>query len=164
MNVPHTSVWRVLHDQHLHPYHRQKGHAMGPADFVPRANFCAWFLDQCSSRPKKVSPTQSAVKVMFIVAYDIDGVILHHAVPPKQTANADYYCRFLQHHLCPALRRKRRHLGEQPPIRTPGGLWDRVLNAWEEMAKNLDLFHNIVDSMPLRMRAVVDTGGLWTRY
>ncbi|KAJ4428030.1 hypothetical protein ANN_24044 [Periplaneta americana] len=58
----------------------------------------------------------SAVKVMFIVAYDIDGVILHHAVPPRQTVNADYYCRFLQHYLRPALRRKRRHLGAQNPI------------------------------------------------
>ncbi|KAJ4450833.1 hypothetical protein ANN_02264 [Periplaneta americana] len=58
----------------------------------------------------------SAVKVMFIVAYDIDGVILHHAVPPRQTVNADYYCRFLQHHLRLALRRKRRHLGVQNPI------------------------------------------------
>ncbi|KAJ4426343.1 hypothetical protein ANN_27157 [Periplaneta americana] len=61
-------------------------------------------------------PTQSAVKVMFIVVYDIDGVILHHAVPPRQTANADYYCRFLQHHLRPALRRKRRHLVVLNPI------------------------------------------------
>ncbi|KAJ4433872.1 hypothetical protein ANN_16185 [Periplaneta americana] len=58
----------------------------------------------------------SAVKVMFIVAYDIDGIILHHPVPPRQTVNADYYCRFLQHHLRPALRRKRRHLGVQNPI------------------------------------------------
>ncbi|KAJ4429951.1 hypothetical protein ANN_22155 [Periplaneta americana] len=44
-----------------------------------------------SPRPKKVRPTQSAVKEMFIVAYDIDGVILHHAVPPRQTENADYW-------------------------------------------------------------------------
>ncbi|KAJ4434037.1 hypothetical protein ANN_16356 [Periplaneta americana] len=56
------------------------------------------------------------VKVMFIVAYDIDGVILHHTVPPSQTVNADYYCRFLQHHLRPALRRKQRHLVVQNPI------------------------------------------------
>ncbi|KAJ4437127.1 hypothetical protein ANN_17262 [Periplaneta americana] len=69
-----------------------------------------------SSRPKKVRPTQSAVKVMFIVAYDTDGVILHHAVPPRQTANADCYCRFLQHHLRPVLRRKRRYLVVQNPI------------------------------------------------
>ena len=47
---------------------------------------------------------------MVIVAYDIDGVILHHAVPPWQTVNAAYYCRFLQHHIRPELRRKRRLL------------------------------------------------------
>ncbi|KAJ4450773.1 hypothetical protein ANN_02203 [Periplaneta americana] len=58
----------------------------------------------------------SAVKLMFIVAYDIDGVILHHAVPPRQTVNADGKRRFLQHHLRPALRRKRRHLVVQNPI------------------------------------------------
>ena len=31
---PHTSVWRVLHEQQLHPYHLQKVHALGPADFA----------------------------------------------------------------------------------------------------------------------------------
>ena len=61
-----------------------------------------------SPRPKKVRPTQYAVKVMFIVAYDTDGIILHHAVPPRQTVNAGYYSTFLQHHLRPALRRKLR--------------------------------------------------------
>ena len=42
------------------------------------------------SRPKKVRPIQFIVKVKFIVAYDIDGVILHHAVLPRQTVNAAY--------------------------------------------------------------------------
>ena len=50
------------------------------------------------------------MKVMFIVPYDIDGAILHHTVPPRQTVNTDYYCTFLQHHLRWAIRRKRRHL------------------------------------------------------
>ncbi|KAJ4435221.1 hypothetical protein ANN_23799 [Periplaneta americana] len=58
----------------------------------------------------------------------------------------------------------RSNWAEQPPFRTSEELWDRVLDAWEEMTKNLDLFHNLVDSMPRRMRAVVDAGGLWTRY
>ena len=39
-----------------------------------------------SPRPKKVHPAQCAVKVMFIVAYG--GVILHHAVPPRQMVNS----------------------------------------------------------------------------
>ncbi|KAJ4451748.1 hypothetical protein ANN_03219 [Periplaneta americana] len=57
----------------------------------------------------------------------------------------------------------RSNWAEQPPVRTPEELWDRVLDAWEEIAKNLDPFHNLVDSMPRRMRGV-DAGGLWTRY
>ena len=65
---------------------------------------------------KKVRPTQCAVKVMFFVTYEIDGVILHHAVPPRQTVDTDYYCTFLRHHICPTLRRKRRHLVVQNPI------------------------------------------------
>ena len=48
--------------------------------------------------------------VIIIVAYNIDGVIMHLAVPRRQTVNAAYYCTFLQHHLRPALRRKRQHL------------------------------------------------------
>ena len=53
---------------------------------------------------------------MFTLAYEIDEVILHHAVYPRQTVNAACYCTFLQHHLHPALRRKRRHLVVQNPI------------------------------------------------
>ncbi|KAJ4444898.1 hypothetical protein ANN_06696 [Periplaneta americana] len=52
----------------------------------------------------------------------------------------------------------RSNWAEQPPVRTSEELWDRVLDAWEDLAKNLDLFHNVVDSMPRRMRAVVDAG------
>ncbi|KAJ4450174.1 hypothetical protein ANN_01581 [Periplaneta americana] len=51
----------------------------------------------------------------------------------------------------------RSNWAEQPPVRTPEELWDGVLDAWEEMVKNLDLFHNLVDSIPRRMRAVVDS-------
>ena len=67
-----------------------------------------------SPHPEKVCPTQCAVKVMFIVVYDIDGLILHHAVPPSQMVNAAYYCTFLHHHLRPMLRRKW-HLVVQEP-------------------------------------------------
>ena len=45
-----------------------------------------------SSRPNKVRPTQYGEKVTFIVAY--------------QTVNAAYYCRFLLHHLRPAISKK----------------------------------------------------------
>ena len=47
----------------------------------------------------------------FTLVYDSDGVI-----HPRQMINTAYYCTFLQHHLCPALRRKRRHLVVQNAI------------------------------------------------
>ena len=54
--------------------------------------------------------------VMSIVAHNVDGIELHHALPPRQTVKAAYNCTFLQYHLRPALRRKRRHLAVQNPI------------------------------------------------
>ena len=33
--------------------------------------------------PKKANPTECAMKVMFAVAYNIDGVILHHGIAPR---------------------------------------------------------------------------------
>ena len=71
---------------------------------------------QGSPRPKEVRPQHGGVKVMFIVAYDVNGVILHHTVPQGQTVNAAYYCQFLEHHLRPAIRRKRPNLLAAGPI------------------------------------------------
>ena len=47
----------------------------------------------------------------------------------------------------------------ESPIRTSAELWNRVLNAWQEMATDVDLFH-----MPYRMRAIVNAGGLSMKY
>ncbi|GFX04119.1 mariner Mos1 transposase [Trichonephila clavipes] len=47
---------------------------------------------------------------MLIGAYDWEAGILTHAVSAEQTVNVDYYCRFLRHHLRPAMKRKRLRL------------------------------------------------------
>ncbi|GBM05230.1 hypothetical protein AVEN_181618-1 [Araneus ventricosus] len=73
-------------------------------------------------RPQKVQQEHSRVKVMLIVAYDCQGVILTHAVPEGQTVNADYYCRFPQHHLLPAMRRKRSRLLRDNLVACQGSL------------------------------------------
>ena len=65
-----------------------------------------------SPRPKKVRPTQSAVKA----TYEIELVRPDHAVPPWQMVNAAYYSKVMQHYLRTALRRKRRHLVAQNSI------------------------------------------------
>ena len=52
----------------------------------------------------------------------------------------------------------------EPPVQTSDELSNRVLNAWQEVAMDVNLFYNFVDSMPHRMRAIVNAGGLWTNY
>ena len=49
-------------------------------------------------------------------------------------------------------------------VGTSGELLNRVLNTWQEVATDVDLFHNLVDSMPSTMRAIVNAGGLLTKY
>ena len=86
-------------------------------------DFLGWIITMDETCARSNEPTWNANQIngsilvlMFIVVYDIDGVILHHAVPPRQTVNAAYYCMFLQHHFHPALRKNRWHLVVLNPI------------------------------------------------
>ena len=47
MGVSHSTVWKVLHEQQLLPYHPERVHGMGPPDFALCATFCMWFLHHC---------------------------------------------------------------------------------------------------------------------
>ncbi|PNF32359.1 hypothetical protein B7P43_G10097 [Cryptotermes secundus] len=67
-------------------------------------------------RKSKVCQNPSNVKVMVILVYDCDGVILTLTIPRQQTVSVQYYCSFLEHTLRPALRKKWRHFLQNPPI------------------------------------------------
>ncbi|KAJ4430376.1 hypothetical protein ANN_22592 [Periplaneta americana] len=51
VNVPHTTVWRLLKEYQLYPYHLQRVQALSPADYPARVGFCQWFLQQCGVNP-----------------------------------------------------------------------------------------------------------------
>lgn len=51
MNCSTFSVWQVLKEQLLHPYHLQKVQGLGPADFPLRINCCQWFLQRLEENP-----------------------------------------------------------------------------------------------------------------
>lgn len=38
-NVSKTTVWRILKEQQLHPYHVQKNHCLQPQDYQRRQKF-----------------------------------------------------------------------------------------------------------------------------
>ena len=72
---------------------------------------------------KVVHRTLTNVKVMVIVAYDCNGVILTHAIPQWQNVNAQYFRHFLENNLRPELRRKRPHFLQNPPIILQDNAW-----------------------------------------
>ncbi|KAJ4442036.1 hypothetical protein ANN_11900 [Periplaneta americana] len=51
VNVPHTTVWRLLKEYQLYPYHLRRLQALSPADYPARVRFCQWFLQQCGVNP-----------------------------------------------------------------------------------------------------------------
>ncbi|KAJ4445089.1 hypothetical protein ANN_06888 [Periplaneta americana] len=51
VNVPHTTVWRLLKEYQLYPYHLQRVQALSPADYPAQVRFCQWFLQQCGVNP-----------------------------------------------------------------------------------------------------------------
>ena len=63
-----------------------------------------------SPRRQKFPHNPSPVKLMVILAYDVQGVILCHIVPRGELVNAQYYAAYLQNHLRRAARRKRLQL------------------------------------------------------
>ena len=68
-------------------------------------------------RPEKVRRKQGALKVMHMIFFDMNGVILRWPVPIGTTINAQYYKKVLQDKLRPAIRKKR------PGLLEPGILF-----------------------------------------
>ena len=58
-------------------------------------------------RPEKVRRKQGALKVMHMIFFDMNGVILRWPVPIGTSINAQYYKKVLQDKLRPAIRKKR---------------------------------------------------------
>ena len=56
-------------------------------------------------RPEKVRRKQGALKVMHMIFFDMNGVILRWPVPIGTTINAQYYKKVLQDKLRPAIRK-----------------------------------------------------------
>ena len=61
---------------------------------------------EVSMRRQEFHQNPSPVKLMVILAYDMQGVILCHFVSHGETVNAQYYAAYLQNHLCRAVMHK----------------------------------------------------------
>lgn len=46
-NVSCQTVWTILREQQLHPYHVQRVHSLLPRDYYPRIQLSQWFIRKC---------------------------------------------------------------------------------------------------------------------
>lgn len=46
LECSHSSVWRVLHDDGLHPFRLQRVQALLPTDYPLRVDYCQWYLQK----------------------------------------------------------------------------------------------------------------------
>lgn len=51
MGVTQSSIFRVLHEQQLYPFHFQKVQGLTEADYQPRDQFCNWLLHRIVVQP-----------------------------------------------------------------------------------------------------------------
>jgi len=59
LRVPHTRVWRSLHEEGMYPYHVQRVKHLGPGDFAKRLGFCKW-LNGSRQLPRYILFTDEA--------------------------------------------------------------------------------------------------------
>lgn len=60
------TVWRVLREKLLYPYHIQRVQVLLPTDFEPRIRFCQWFLDACIENPEFTSVVRFTDEAKFL--------------------------------------------------------------------------------------------------
>lgn len=55
LEVSHSFVWRTIHREVLHPYHKQNVQHLQPNDHEPRLLYCQWLLRQHEQNPNFIS-------------------------------------------------------------------------------------------------------------
>ncbi|GFT86126.1 DUF4817 domain-containing protein [Trichonephila clavipes] len=48
-HIPQATVWRIAHDEGLHPYHLQRVQALELGDYNKRMDFARWFLHESNA-------------------------------------------------------------------------------------------------------------------
>lgn len=83
LNLSNSTVWRILRDRNVHPYHIQKVQELIPDDFLPRQNFSEWLLRQVRRDPHFLS------KILFTdeASFSRDGIFNTHNFHVWQEAN-----------------------------------------------------------------------------
>lgn len=76
LDVCYVTIWRVLHENSLYPYHVQRVQGLLPQDFPRRLQFSRWILDKCERNRNFLS------RILFTdeAQFSRDGVVNFHNV------------------------------------------------------------------------------------
>jgi len=74
--VHRNSVWRILHEDRLYPYHLQRVQGLKLEDLPRRVRFCQWCLEQCVRHPQFLWKLLCTDEAMFTR----DGICNFHNV------------------------------------------------------------------------------------
>ncbi|GFX01191.1 uncharacterized protein TNCV_4581571 [Trichonephila clavipes] len=71
---PQATVWRIAHDEGLHPYHLQRVQAVELGDYNKRMDFARWFLHESNA------DRNFAASVLFTdeATFSLEGVMNFH--------------------------------------------------------------------------------------
>lgn len=96
LGTDHMTVWRVLHEQLLYPFHVQKVQALNPNDYPRRYEFCQWVINQLAVNPA----LSSTILYTDEACFTRDGIFnshnLHHWAEenPHATSSRAHQQRF----------------------------------------------------------------------
>ncbi|GFV27932.1 DUF4817 domain-containing protein [Trichonephila clavipes] len=62
IGISYSSVWRILDDSALHPFHYQRVQSLKECDFAPRQAFSQWYLHQRIANPFLQPPCCSQMR------------------------------------------------------------------------------------------------------
>ncbi|GFV38957.1 DUF4817 domain-containing protein [Trichonephila clavipes] len=65
IGISYSSVWRILDDSALHPFHYQRVQSLKECDFAPRQAFSQWYLQQRIANPFLQPPCCSQMRRLF---------------------------------------------------------------------------------------------------
>ncbi|GFX32849.1 uncharacterized protein TNCV_889851 [Trichonephila clavipes] len=65
IGISYNSVWRILDDSALHPFHYQRVQSLKECDFAPRQAFSQWYLQQRIANPFLQPPCCSQMRRLF---------------------------------------------------------------------------------------------------
>ncbi|GFX97103.1 DUF4817 domain-containing protein [Trichonephila clavipes] len=73
-HIPQATVWRIAHDEGLHPYHLQRVQALELGDYSKRMNFARWFLHESNAE------RNFAASALFTdeATFSLEGVMNFH--------------------------------------------------------------------------------------